>query len=246
MFLLIWLLSGSTSFAVTIAKNHVEEAYKRAVQDASVVEQDEISYDLIAIHPDNKSLIWNADKTKILVVSWKSNSSYEDFLKPKTDTATDETHVVWVTAVPQIQRFCQRYIRANPDATAKDINLRLKQYLGLHPDWHYDVFVEMWVSPEDLFRPCVDPEIDDSHCNLRFGNTEPVVKGIRNYPVFYKNLYYSDFRTPPGIPWTGLGYTFDWENPSAECGASEFILVPGAAYEIKGVFPTVDYCNRHY
>ncbi len=119
--------------------------------------------------------------------------------------------------------------------------MRLKQFLGLNYTWQYDVFVELWVSPEDMFRPCVDPEIDDSTCNLKFEGPVPTVKGIKDYQEFYKNLYYSDFRSLPGVPCTGLGYTFDWGNQLTEQGASEFILVPGAAYKINRVVPTMDY-----
>jgi hypothetical protein len=134
-------------------------------------------------------------------------------------------------------------MHSNPKATEADMNLRLKQYLGLNFTWEYDVFMEMWVSPEELFRPCVDPEVSDSQCNLEFGDSSPVVKNIKNYPQFYKNLYFQDFRSRPGVPWTGLGYTYDWGNPLTEAGASEFIMVPGANYEIERVVPTLDYCR---
>jgi hypothetical protein len=70
-----------------------------------------------------------------------------------------------------------------------------------------------------------------------------VVRGIQNYPDFYKNLYFSDFRSLPGVPWTGLGYTYDWGNPLTIKGASEFILKPGTSYTINKVTPTVEYCG---
>jgi hypothetical protein len=196
---------------------------------------------LIAVNAENTKLVWNTDKTKILVVTWKSRDSYEQHLKGSNQTSTDEAYVVWVTTIPQVQTFCQEYASKNPNATEAETSLRLKQYLGLNPEWQYDVFVELWVDPEDMFRPCVDPEINDFSCNLKFEDQVPIVKGIQDYPVFYKDLYYSDFRTLPGVPWTGLGYTFDWGNQLTEQGASEFVLIPGAAYEINRVIPTLDY-----
>jgi hypothetical protein len=69
------------------------------------------------------------------------------------------------------------------------------------------------------------------------------VRGIANYPAFYKNLYFGDFRTTPGVPWTGLGYTYDWGNLQTGEGASEFILSPGSRYEIRGAVPTAQYCR---
>jgi len=198
---------------------------------------------LFAITTDNKRLVWNEDKTKILVVTWKSQDAYERFFNSQTQTTMDEAFVVWVTTVPQVQQFCQGYMHNNPKAMEEELKLRLKQYLGLNVAWQYDVFVEMWVSPENIFRPCVDPEVSDSECNLKFSNPVPEVKHIQNYPLFYKNLYFQDFRSKPGVPWSGLGYTYDWGNPLTKEGASEFILVPGARYEIKQAVKTMDYCR---
>ncbi len=241
VFVLICILSGSSLFAACASNIKLQPAYEQAVRDASIAEKDEIADDLIAVNAENTKLVWNTDKTKMLVVTWKSRDSYEQHLKGSNQTSTDEAHVVWVSTVPQVQKFCQEYAHNNPNATEAETNLRLKQYLGLNYTWQYEVFVELWVSPEDMFRPCVDPEINDSTCNLKFEDTAPVVKGIQDYPGFYKDLYYSDFRTLPGVPWTGLGYTFDWGNQLTEQGASEFILVPGAAYEINRVISTMDY-----
>lgn len=237
------LFSGACASTSPPAKDALERAYKTAVRDASVVETSEIASDLVAVSAANDQLIWNDEKTKILVVTWKSKESYERFLKGNRRTDAGEAFVVWVTTVPEVRDFCRGYIKENPGSIEGAVSLRLKQFLGLNHTWHYDVFIEMWVSPEDLFRPCVDPEPTDSRCLAQFEKSLPVVKGIRDYQTFYKNLYYSDFRSAPGVPWTGLGYTFDWGNPLTDQGASEFILVPGAGYEISRVVPTMDYCD---
>ena len=225
------------------AEVQLAQAYQSAVRDASIAEPGEIARNLIAITKENSHLVWNEDQSKILVVTWKSQSSYEKFLRDETHTSTSEAFVVWVTTVPQVQQFCQEYIRNTANVTEEAVNLRLKQYLGLHYTWQYDVFVEMWVNPAEIFRPCVDPEVNDCQCDLEFGNPAPVVQNIRDYPLFYKNLYFQDFRSQPGVPWTGLGYTYDWKNSLTEQGASEFILIPGAAYEIKNAVTTMTYCK---
>jgi hypothetical protein len=71
-----------------------------------------------------------------------------------------------------------------------------------------------------------------------------VVKNIQDYGAFYKNLYFSDFRAAPGVPWTGLGYTYDWNNLAAEQGESEFILSPQTPYTIEQATPTWQYCAQ--
>ncbi|MDD5033670.1 MAG: hypothetical protein PHE55_02845 [Methylococcaceae bacterium] len=218
--------------------------YTQAVRDAAVAEQKEIVDNLDAIQLENNSLIWNADKSMLKVVTWKSQSSYENYLLPFTQSSDSEANVVWVTLAPRMQEFCRNYLHTHPYTSKKNLDLRLKQRLGLHPDWQYDVFVEMWVHPSDLFRPCVDPGPEDSSCQLNFGQTTPQVKNIRDYRVFYENIYYKSYRTAPGTPWTGLGYTYDWAIPKRVVGASEFILSPSSPYVITQALPTLDYCRQ--
>lgn len=215
--------------------------YHHAVHNASLATEGKIAYDLIAITADNKDLVWR-DST-LLVVTWKGKESYERNIKPHDSTSTKEAYVVWVTTAPEVQQFCRNYWHHQPNATLADVELRLKQLLGLNPEWSYDLFIELWVNPADLFRPCVDPEVDDRHCELKFGKEKPSVVGIRDYEAFYKNLYFTDFRYAPGVPWTGLGYTYDWGSQLTIQGASEFILRPGAPYAIRGAIPTTDYCR---
>jgi hypothetical protein len=225
------------------ADSKLAEQYSRAVADAAVIEQDEIDKGLFAINDGNEQLIWNEDKSKLLVLTWKSNDGFKRYIEPNTKTSPSEEYVTWVTAAPQLKNFCSGYLKNNPQATKEDLDLRLKQYLGLSHEWQYDVFAELWVSPEDLFRPCVDPKIDDSTCELNFSDN-PKVRNIADYQQFYKNLYFKDFRRLPGVPWTGLGYTFDWGGrEDHDVGASEYILVPNSTYEIKDVYTTSEYCE---
>ncbi|WDP92712.1 MAG: hypothetical protein HUN04_24520 [Desulfobacter sp.] len=215
--------------------------FDRAVQDASVVAPKDVYDNLIPVRPDNPDLIFHPDGNRVLVVMWKSRNSYERFYKGKTRTDGAEAYVTWVTTAPQVRAFGRNYLKTHPGTEQAALELRLKQYLGLKPDWTYDVFIELWVDPADMFRPCMDPEVDDKKCDLSFPDPLPRVAGISDYANFYKNLYFQDFRTRPGIPWTGLGYTYDWGNPNAPFGASEFILRPGAPYTIHRVVDTRAY-----
>lgn len=217
----------------------LERSYRQAVAAAAFPSAAVISPNLIAIRPGNPDLIWNQDGSKLLVVTWKSQGSYEKFLKPATTTPGNPDYAIWVTAAPQVKRFCAD--AAGKAAGKEGLDLRLKQYLGLDRNWSYDVFVEMWVDPADLFRPCVDPEINDGVCNMQFSGPAPAVKGIPGYRDFYANLYFKSFRSSAGVPWTGLGYTYDWGSPN-RVGASEFILAPGSRYEIAAATPTAAYC----
>jgi len=220
----------------------LDESYQAAVADAAIARKDEIATNLMAVDRSNKQLTWSEDGSKLLVVTWKAQQAYEKFLKPYQATSDNEAYAVWVTLAPQVKQFCRAQAQ-----TQSSLNLKLKQYLGLNPEWSYDVFVEMWVSPEDLFRPCVDPETNDQRCNLHFAKGDaPKVKNINDYKAFYQQLYYRSFRSSAGVPWTGLGYTYNWAESRSEVGASEFILSPKAAYKIHRVSPTQEYCAQSH
>ncbi|MDQ6962590.1 MAG: hypothetical protein Q9M28_08695 [Mariprofundaceae bacterium] len=230
----------------SVPLNTLVKSYQYAVEDASKVHATEISRHLFSVSHDNKKLIWENpedEDSRILVLTWKSQSDYEQYVKSSDQTSDQENYVTWVTLAPQVRQLCQSFQQKNPEATKEDIDLRLKQYLGLSHTWNYDVFIEMWVSPEDLVRPCVDPEVSDTQCNLKFTSNIPNVKNINNYEIFFKNLYYKSYRFGVGVPWTGLGYAYDWGSSGSEVGASEYVLSPKSDYEIKKVTKTMDYCT---
>ena len=244
--------TASSSSNPTLQEQRLQELYIQGVNDAAVPAPGENVHTLTPITPDNPHLIWNDDYSKVLVVTWKNQQTYDAFIKPNTHSSPSEAHVIWVTVAPEVQEFCQRYLADNPSATPDELDLRLKQHLGLHYDWNYDVFVELWVSPDDLFRPCVDPEITDGQCAWSLSGfsasdaedvSSPTVPNIADYQTFYTNLYVQSFRGIPGVPWTGLGYTYDWGNPVTEVGSSEFIMAPNTAYQIHQVQPTSTYCS---
>jgi hypothetical protein len=245
--LLLSCFMTAVSVQIAVAATPTPEKYNLATQDAAVAESHEVVKTLDAVNTNNSALVWNADKSKIKVVTWKSQDSYQNFLLPYTQTSPREDFAIWVTLAPKIQKFCKQFLEQHHKADQSALNYRLKQRLGLHPDWKYDVVVELWVDPADLFRPCVDPDPSDNTCNLDFSATAPVVKNIKDYPAFYKNTYYRSFRAAPGVPWTGLGYTYDWKNADKkpgtfEKGESEFILAPSTAYVIEKAEPTWQYC----
>jgi len=238
------LMSGSSLVLAKGNTDKLTKMYNKAVKDTSLVEANEVSTELTSITSNNNNLVWNDDHSKILMVTWKSQYAYDNFIKPNTFTSDNEKFVTWVTAAPQVKEFCESFVEKKKKINQEKLDVRLKKLLGLNHIWSYDVFVELWVSPDDLFRPCTDPAINDATCDLDFGDNTPVVKNIVDYKDFYQNLYYSSFRSADGIvPWTGLGYTYDWAENGTEVGMSEFIMVPSAEYEINKVATTAQYCE---
>ncbi|MDJ0589602.1 MAG: hypothetical protein QNJ72_06340 [Pleurocapsa sp. MO_226.B13] len=139
----------------------LQRAYQRAVEDAYNIQSDEVHHELWAITPDNPQLIWREEKgqQQVLMVTWTSWDGYGDRIGQKMDLERE----IWVTAVPELQQFAFKL-----DLSENSLILRLEQYLGFPPHNGKTKFVQMWVNPRELFRPCPDPEISDTSCEVQF------------------------------------------------------------------------------
>ena len=142
----------------------LEERYQRAIEDAMVAQQSEVYSGLTPIVANNSNLIWQGegDNQTVLVVTWtKYASSY-----PVNGTVTTSWGETWVTVVPEIQVFFHNHVSADTNAT-----VRAAQLLGMPANTSNTYFVELWVSPQSLFRPTPDSEINDTVASLTFPST---------------------------------------------------------------------------
>ena len=205
------------------------EAYMVAILDAAQAEPGEISDTLIAIRENTDQLLWKGppEDQKVLMVTWTSWDGYVPNLGKEMELTLD----VWVTAVPELQDFCGAY----PSDDKVPVDRRLKQLLGLPLDSNKTKFVEMWVNPANMFRPCPDPEITDHTCEIDF----PADVSAAHVAWFEMNQAENE----AAFPWTKLGYTYDWGNPKSEVGFSEFVVRRASIVEIHSITPTADYCR---
>ena len=218
-----------------------QQAYAAALQDAKVAEPEEVFDGLTAIIADNTALTWQPETERVLVSTWTSWNGYDTQVGKEIPL----TREIWVTAVPQLQGFCQTYA-----ATAETpLTLRLEQLLGLPPNNGKTRVVEMWVNPADLFRPSPDGEVDDTVAELELPGPERFASQ-QDYE-FHRDWYnlqlsIDDYDNPAkGYPWTRLGYTYDWGNPASEVGLSEFVITAGATIKIENVYETTAYCTQY-
>ncbi len=204
------------------------QTYSDAVRDAAEPTADDIYTGLVAITPSNPKLIWNADKSAVRMVVWTTYTGYK-----MGDTTL--TRDVFVTSAPQVQELCKT-------VAADQIVPRVNEYLGLPPPTDSDnarYFVELWVKPGDMFRPCPDSEIDDTTCGLTFPATA-TAQHIAWINGWYSSSY--GFWQKTQYPWTGLGYTYDWCNATTHVGASEFVIRSGSTVTVTGLIDRPTYC----
>jgi hypothetical protein len=211
--------------------------YQEAIENSMAPTANKIYRNLIPITPKNNDLVWkNIDgEDYILVVTWKQNISY---YKPYLDSTFYNTgkYQIWVTTAPEL---LQRMTKEN----VEDIDLRLKQLLGLPENSTYSYFVEFWVKPKDLFRPCPDKEITDRLCDLCFPEKtdSSYVSWINENRI---SRYYK-CELPEKYPWTQLGYTYDWNSENkSHIGLSEFVIDKNKNIVVNAIYTTNDYLKK--
>jgi hypothetical protein len=232
-----WLLPAALLTAcTTLPRQPTEEAlraaYARAVADARDPEPAEIDKDLVWISPANPQLLWSAGKDRILAVTWTGWNGYDGAVGHEVRLERE----VWVTAVPELRRRC------NAVPAGADLVLRMEQMLGLPPHDGKTRLVQLWVDPRDMFRPAPDPEVSDSQAGLDFPvSARAAVSG--RHVAWFNDLRAKSYG-PDGYPWTRLGYTYDWGDPSSEVGLSEFVVEKDAGVIVEGVYTADSYCLR--
>ena len=227
--ILFTLMTLLISCSVIGQKNR--ELYEQSMINSIRPDSSKIYTNLVQINDSNKTLIRKNinGEEYILVCTWKQNVSFYQ----KDTVFNTGSYPIWVTTAPELKNRIQK-------ESPKDTNLRLIQLLGLPPSAKYSYFVEFWVRPVDLFRPCPDSEINDGTCDLCFpeGTSQEHIDWINENRIsrYYQcDLYYQ-------YPWCQLGYTYDW-NPKnkSHVGLSEFIIKTNTIIYVNRIVTTSEY-----
>lgn len=211
--------------------------YQSSIEEAMSPAPSKVYNNLVSIDAQNKKLTTKTinGENYILVVTWKQNIAYYE---PYLDSGFYNTgaYPIWITTAPELLE------RMNSEKT-KNVDLRLKQLLGLPPQSVYSYFVEFWVKPQDLFRPCPDNEITDNSCELCIPEGTPTdyVTWMNDNRIsrYYNCELYDKY------PWTQLGYTYDW-NPKnkSHVGLSEFVIKTDKNIEVEAIYTTEEYLSK--
>ena len=206
--------------------------YEAAIADAVQVEPSEVVTDLALIRRGEPELEWAGDRVR--VTTWAE----ERWLLERPGRELTLRTEIWVTPGGAVEDFCRPL-----DTSERELRLRLEQLLGLPPGSGAGRrFVDFWVEPEDLFRPCPDPAVTHVRCGPE---VDP-----REIPAEHREWLAEtaeDLHRPArqgGYPWTGLGYTYDWGDPYTEVGLTELVARPGAIVRVARVASTREYCRE--
>lgn len=226
-------------------------AYRRSIFDAAVATPSEVVHDLVSVTPGNRALRWKilGGQRYVLVQTMRRDA----LGKPGERVALTADR--WVVVPSQMAARCAA-ARCSAMSTAA-LDLRLKQMLGLPPDGDFRFVNQLWVKPADMFRPCTDPRITTKTCPtvVPDGGPTPARVGSTDIAKFLWIQANYAWRAPAtfggaasyscavrwtrpncyGLPWTRLGYAYDWRPGVKEEGPSEFVLVRGASVVIDSV-----------
>lgn len=186
-------------------------------------------------------------RSRVLVAAFMSRADYETYYKASLEGGETNYTLrksLWVTVAPELRNYFKYSNRKSCPPSSK----RVLQLLGLNPGKSYDVILEMYVDPKDLFRPTPDPEITDHKAEVAvkaedgswvfpspfvtYGTSRDYVNGPGKPALTYQewftqnalDSYDVDIDRGWGAPWTRLGYTYDWGSASSHVGPSEFII----------------------
>jgi len=192
--------------------DELQRQYQHAIAEAAVR------------HADWNIPLWSFGDASVVVVSTLTDD-------PALDTATQHN---WVAATAEVRPRCRG--QADP-------LVYLEQLLGLPPEaapnaakrWHVYTFE---VSQAVIFRPCPGG-VDLSRPNQPrciAGTSLDVNLDEETARFLLHQFWYSHRAAFPGgdgmefgYPWTGMGWTYNWNAQSKNhIGVSEFVVKPGA------------------
>ncbi len=165
-------------------------------------------------------------------------------------TLDTKTIYTWVAPTQEVWQRCKG---------KQDTVLALQQLLGLPPQknpkpgnsWRIFVFE---IDSRDLFRPCpggIDPDApaDKPRCLLG-SDLDPRLD--REFSEFLLQQWWSAHRATVehgrdperGYPWTGMGWTYDWDPASkTHIGVSEFVVRKNAVVRNVRVTTPDGFCH---
>ena len=194
------------SMFASCSKNNLDAWFKQSIVHAMETKEENIRT-LVTISNSDPKTIWKDDK--VLMTTFHNYP--ESYIEGETITLGWES---WVTSAKE---FSVVY-KEKKDSFKNDPALRVKQLLGLHYESKNQYMTSYWVDPDDLIRPAYVTNITKQ---MKLTFDEDVTQ---DYKDWFQNQYKSCYFGDNQLPWTRLGYTYDWAG-NDRYGLSEFVIM---------------------
>ena len=237
---LIWLIvTWATPRAPAAAEPHasIDSAVTASLTEVMQTDADAVVNTLWSIAPDAPHIQWDRGHgdDRVLMATFTDFTGYAGHESELFQLSRD----IWVSPVPQLAERCRGFTQAQDG-----LKRRMRQYLGLAPRGIQDRVIEFWVKPSDMFRPCPDKEIDDTSCSVGLPDvTDHACEPNACAHSQWFKTQFGSYYTSGALPWTRLGYTYDWGDPKTKVGASEFVVKRSAFVVVQSISPVWQYCD---
>lgn len=205
----------------------IDAQFQAAITDAAEALPDEI-HPLVVINTASDMITWDADKSRVLVIAFHN----EPQAYPEGETVKLSKNV-WVVGEKELYSWYQ----SHKDGV-KDWNLRWNQVMGLPRTSAMSHFSAFWVEPQNLIRPAFITDIQKDSMEVALDERFEDYSSEQEFKVWYKNWFDKNrarsYRKKDGLPWTRLGYSYDWGSKGDKYGLSEFLTLDDA--EVRVLF----------
>ncbi len=190
--------------------------YKAAVSDAMTVEEDETQHELVTLTSyQNDKVKWNEVGDRCLLLFWHSSPE----LYAEGEEITFSFGDVFAYSETEFKMRYDECVKGSSDPIR-----RIRQLLGLSPSFEGTHFTSVWIEPASVRRPAYNPDAENPVIYTSFGESMNDVAYLDWFNTRLISAYFED-----SIPWTRLGYTYDWARGSGEYGLTEFFIPNGAS-----------------
>lgn len=205
-----------------------------AVEDAKQLDSTKISNQLMPIRKDYPGQEWaNIEgKDMVLLMTLVDSSRLERFFGRDDVYQIDRELGTWASIPLDWKNRAAEY--EGLDSVAA--HMRMVQMYGLAPDCDYNIMVQFYADPAGIFRPSHNPDITTTSAGLEFPAyaDEKYTVGETNFREWYRYSIVSAFEDDSPLPWTQLGYTYDWhKGANSHVGVSEYIVTHHTTIKVK-------------
>ena len=229
--------------------------------------------------PEAGNLLWitNGSGDRNPLFSWTTNFDGQWRIKMATWTRLEFSNSYapggllksfaygqgFVSVAGQVTGFFSTNYGTN--ITPEQAHLRVAQLLGMPDTSPNDAFAEIWIRPDDLFRPTritsiAVTNITSSWPGYAQANPDPLTysNAVDGTSFAAYSNYFNDVLLNPNptnsdpvlytynFPFSGMGYTWDWASPTNDTnfgfiGMSEFVAPKTVSYYTDTFTPTWQY-----
>lgn len=201
-----------------------KELIRNAYLDCIEATEDKLR-PLVNLVQNEKKVTWNESKDRVLLFTFhRFPSSY-----PDGETITFTWGESWLCSFKEYQDW---YVANKKNI--KDPLLRTKQVLGMDETSPNTYITSMWVNPGDVIRPAYET---DPTKEMKLSFSDDVSS---DYKTWFASQYYYSYETKH-LPWTRLGYTYDWSSEAKDrYGLSEFLAWSGTTVKVDKTMLVTD------